>query len=144
MPNKHFYFALGAAHGVVITYAVRKARHWLSKRVRLMRRLYHFDRDWFLYFPFFIGLMGMVALIPDILHGLHLLPKEATRAEFFNIFFFHSYFEWLEDANPDANWMMNTVASLFLLVLSMGVFIFYIRVAHKIIEQGEKSKTNDG
>ena len=132
MPNKHFYFALGAANGIVIAYVVRKSRCWLAKRFRGVRQLYRFDRDWFLYFPFFIGIMGVIALIPDILHGLHLLPKETTRSEFFNIFYFHSYFEWLEDANPTADWIMNTLASLFLLLLAMGVFIFYVREVKRI------------
>jgi len=132
MPNKHFYFALGAAHGAVIAYVVRKSRYWLSRRFRVVRRLYRLDRDWFLYFPFFIGFVGVIALVPDILHGLGILPKETTRGAFFNIFFFHSYFEWLEDNNPIADWLMNSLGSLILLLLALGTLIFYVREIHRI------------
>jgi hypothetical protein len=138
MPNKHFYFALGAAHGALISYAVRKSRYWLSNKFRVVRKIYRIDRDWFLYFPFFIAFMGVIALLPDILHGLHILPKETTRSEVFNIFFFHSYFEWLEDVNPLADWLLNSIGSAVLLLLSMGILFFYIREVKRIITNSKK------
>lgn len=135
MPNKHFYFAMGAANGAIIVCIVRQSRRWLYNRFKMVRRLYRLDRDWFLYFPLFIGLMGVVALTPDIFHALHLLPKDVTRGEFFNIFYFHSYFEWLEDESLAANQAMNTLGSVFLLLLSVGMLMFYVREIKKIIRK---------
>lgn len=135
MPNKHFYFAMGAANGALITIVVRKARRWLFEKYSFFRRLYRLDRDWFLYFPFFIGIMGVIALTPDILHGLRVLPKAITRGDFFNLFYFHSYFEWLEDASFTANWVMNTAGSVFLLLLSLGIFVFYVYEIKRIVNK---------
>lgn len=140
MPNKHFYFALGAANGAVVAYCVRKARRWLFKQFKIVRRLYRLDRDWFLYFPFFIGVMGLIALTPDILHALHVLPKDMTRSGFFNLFYFHSYFEWLEDESASANWVMNITGSVFLFCLALSIFIFYVNQVKNIIRKGSLSK----
>ncbi len=133
MPNKHFYFAMGAANGALVSLLVRRSRRWLFERYKVVRRLYRLDRDWFLYFPFFIGVMGIVALTPDILHALRVFPKEFTRGNVFNIFYFHSYFEWLEDESESLDWVMNTIGSLSLFFLAIGIFFFYIREIKKII-----------
>lgn len=132
MPNKHFYFALGATTGVVISYALRKSRHWLFRHFSLMRRVYRWDRHWFLYFPYLILAFGVLALTPDILHALHILPKATTRGAFFNLFYFHSYFEWLEDAKPDVDWVLNTIGSIALLTIALGIMVFYVREVKRV------------
>jgi hypothetical protein len=126
MPNKHFYFAMGATNGVLVVYALRKTRHWLYQRTRWMRSLYRWDRDWFLYFPIIIGVFGVLALTPDIFHALHILPKEVTRGPIFNIFYFHSYFEWLEDDSESMNYLMNIIGSLTLFFMAIGIPMYYI------------------
>ncbi len=137
MPNKHFYFAMGASNGVLVAYAIRRARHWLYQRAGWMRRLYRWDCDWFLYFPAIIGAFGVVALTPDILHALRILPKDVTRGPLFNLFYFHSYFEWLEDASPRLNWLLNTVGSLVLLTIAIGVLLYYVREAKRSEKRAE-------
>lgn len=138
MPNKHFYFALGAMHGVVLVYLVRKTRQWLYTHSHWIRQLYRWDRDWFLCFPFAIGLFGVIGLIPDILHALHVLPKEVTRTPFFNLFFFHSSFEVLEDTNKTLDWILNTLGSVVLILISIGILLFYVRLIHEIQKIGGK------
>ena len=132
MPNKHFYFALGAMHGTAIIVVIRMSRHWLYGRARWLRRLYRFDRDWFLYFPFVIGLFGLIGLIPDILHATGILSKETTRSPLFDIFFFHSTFERLEDSNKLLDWWLNSIGSITLFLLSIGILLFYVRLIKKI------------
>ena len=140
MPNKHFYFAMGATNGVLVVYALRKARHWLFPRARWIRRLYRFDRDWFLYFPVVIALFGLLALTPDILHALQILPKAVTRSPFFNLFYFHSYFEWLEDASPRADWFLNTIGSAILAAIAPGILVFYVREIGRIRKTAYKKR----
>jgi hypothetical protein len=132
MPNKHFYFAMGATNGVLVVYALREARHWLYRRTRWMRALYRWDRDWFSYFPIIIGAFGILALTPDIFQALHILPKEVTRGPIFNIFYAHSYFEWLEDESESMNYLMNSVGSIALFFIAIGIKIFYISEIKRI------------
>ncbi len=139
MPNKHFYFAMGASNGVVVVYALRKARHGLYQKARWMRRIYRWDRNWFLYFPFLIALFGIFALTPDIFHALHILPKEVTRGPIFNLFYCHSYFEWLEDANPSMDRLLNTIGSIVLAIIAIGILLFYIAEAKRIERVADKS-----
>ena len=139
MPNKHFYFALGAANGTLISYAVYQARHWLARRYRLVRRLYRWDRDWFLYFPFFVGAMGLLALTPDVLYALNLLPKESTRTGVFNHFYLHSYFEWLEDKSPGVDWILNSIGSALLFGIALGVLVFYVRLINRLRQNGSNA-----
>jgi len=140
MPNKHFYFAMGAANGVLVAYAIRKARHWLYQHTQWMRRLYRWDRDWFLYFPFLIGLFGVIALTPDILHALGILPKAETRGPVFNLFYFHSYFEWLENTNPKIDWLLNSIGSIALAMIAIGILFFYIAEAKRVVQTIDKTK----
>ena len=106
-----------------------------------MRQLYRWDRDWFLYFPIIIGLFGLIGLVPDILHALHILPKEVTRGPFFDLFYFHSTFERLEDINHPLDWFLNTVGSIALILIALGVMIFYIRLIKRIqTEQSLKTQ----
>ena len=127
MPNKHVYFAIGCSAGSYLSYLIRKHRKFLYKKVRLIRKLYSWDRDWFLYFPVIIGFSGMYALIPDILHALRILPKEVTRGDFFNVFFFHSYFEKVEDSNQMLDYWFNTLGSISLFCIALGIFYYYIK-----------------
>jgi hypothetical protein len=144
MPNKHFYFAIGASNGVAIVYVIRKTRHWLYSRTDWMKRLYRWDRDWFLYFvPAIICFFGLFALTPDILHALRVLPKYVTREPVFNVFYFHSYFEWLEDHSPNLDWLLNTIGSVVLLAISIGIMIFYISLAKSIERAGVAEAERD-
>lgn len=135
MPNKHFYVAVGAAHGVLLVVALRSARHWLYRHTRWMRSLYRWDRDWFLYFPALIAAVSVWGLIPDILHGLSLLPKAVTRSDIFNIFFFHSLWEKLEDSSAALDWILNLSGLVLLLAISLGIMIFYVREIKRIERQ---------
>lgn len=132
MPNKHFYFALGAAHGALAVWAVRKSRHWLFERAAWMRSLYRWDRDWFLYFPGLVGLVGLWGLVPDFLHASGLVAKEITRSAGFNIFFFHSFFERIEDAYPRVDWLLNLTGSALLFLLALGMLCFYAKEAKRL------------
>lgn len=148
MPNKHFYFALGACNGVAIVYAVRATRHWLFRKYRWMRALYRWDRDWFLYFPVVIGLFGILALTPDILHASHILPKEVTRGPLFNLFYFHSYFEWLENVRPETDRILNALGSIVLLGIAIGCLWFYVKEAKRAwrtgYANGDKESVGNG
>lgn len=135
MPNKHFYVAMGAAHGVLLVIALRAARHWLYRHTRWMRRLYRWDRDWFLYFPVLIAAVSVWGLIPDLLHGLSLLPKDVTRSAAFNIFFFHSLWEELENSSPALDRVLNLSGLAVLLTISLGIMIFYVREIKRIERQ---------
>lgn len=129
MPNKHFYFALGATHAVLITVVIRYCRHWLAKRFSIIRYLYKRDRDWFLYFPLLIAIFGILGLMPDILYALNIFPKEYVRSEIFNIFFGYAWFEAQEDISPHFDWLLNMAGSILLFAISLGTLIFYARYA---------------
>lgn len=141
MPAKHFYFSCGALLGTAVVVAVRVNRKVLFKKFSWFRMLYHFDRDWFLYFPVVIGLFGLIGLVPDILHATGLLSKATTRSDFFNLFFFHSWFEHVEDLPEfqQLDRLLNWAGELFLLALAVGVILFYIRLAKQIIEGKDHS-----
>lgn len=131
MPNKHFYFAMGATTGVAISWMIRKSRFWLLKNTRWMNRLYRWNRDWFLYFPAIVLFFGLFAWIPDIFHALGIFPKKTTRSDFFDIFFFHSYFEKIEDQNPILNQILNWVGEFLLFSIAVGVLLFYVKILKK-------------
>lgn len=135
MPNKHFYFSLGASHGVLMAIVIRYCRHWLAKRFAFIRNLYKWDRDWFLYFPLLIAVFGIMGLIPDILYALNIFPKEFIRSEIFNIFYGYSWFEIQEDVFPYFDWLMNMAGSILLFAISVGTLIFYARYASNLINQ---------
>ncbi|PCJ49795.1 MAG: hypothetical protein COA74_04920 [Gammaproteobacteria bacterium] len=127
MPDKHFYFSTGAALGTLLCWILAKTRHKLQQSNFFIKALYKKDRHWFLFFPILIFIIGMWGLIPDILHVLRILPKEITRGSFFNIFFFHSYFEQIEDIYPFINRLLNWIGEIILLSLSVGIMVFYIK-----------------
>jgi hypothetical protein len=128
MPNKHVYFALGAAHGAIFVVWVRhKRRAWFEK-YRWMRQLYRWDADWFLYFPIVIGCFGCLGLIPDVLLALSVLPKEMVRSDLFNVFYGYSWFEYVEDKCADIDHIVNTLGSFFLYTIAIGMFAFYSKI----------------
>lgn len=102
-------------------------RQRLYSRHAWFRALYRWRRDWFLYFPLAFVPFALWGLVPDILHATDVLPKEVTRGPLFNLFFFHSWFEWLEDAHPRIDWLLNSLGSLVLLVVAVGTQVFYWR-----------------
>ncbi len=126
MPNKHFYFSIGALIGTFASFFISKIRHKLQQHSSFFNMLYKLDRHWFLYFPILIFFIGLWGLVPDILHALKILPKEVTRNSFFNIFFLHSYFEQIEDIYPFFNRLLNWVGEIILLGISIGTMIFYV------------------
>lgn len=131
MPNKHFYVAMGVGHVALLTVGVRLARQRLYARYAWFRALYRWHRDWFLYFPLVFIPSALWGLVPDILHATGLLPKEETRGPLFNLFFFHSWFEWLEDAYPRIDWLLNSMGSLVLFLVALGTQVFYLREYHR-------------
>lgn len=135
MPNKHFYFALGASQGALIIILIRCFRHWLLQRFAIIRYLYKLDRDWFIYFPLVIAAFGILGLLPDILYALNIFPKEIIRSDFFNIFFGYAWFEIEEDISPYFDWIMNIAGSIALFAISLGTLIFYARYAMNLINQ---------
>jgi len=126
MPQKHFYFSLGALFGTFLVSVLGRFRHRLRKSNTLVDGLYRKDEHWFLYFPVAIFVFGCFALIPDVLHALKLLPKEVTRGPIFDIFFFHSTFERIEDQYPILNQYLNWAGEIVLGLLSVGVMIYYV------------------
>jgi len=134
MPDKHFYFSNGAMLGTLIVVAVRLNRRRLYAKYYWFRRLYRIDRDWFLYFPVVIGLFGIIGLIPDILYATGMLPKHVIRSDFFNLFLGYSWFESVEDL-PEyrrLNQLWNWLGEVSLLLISVGIIVFYIRIANSI------------
>lgn len=143
MPNKHFYFALGATHGVLIAIVIRCCRQWLAKRLGIIRYLYKQDRDWFIYFPLLIAAFGILGLLPDIFYALNIFPKEMVRSEIFNIFFGYAWFEIEEDISPYFDWQMNMAGSIALFAISLGSLIFYARYASNLINQKKRHYQNN-
>lgn len=140
MPEKHFYFSIGALLGAVLSFFIGRARHLLQKQNSFFKLLYKKDRHWFLFFPIIIFIIGLWGLVPDILHALRILPKDVTRSDVFNIFFFHSFFEHLEDASPTFNRILNWLGELILLSISLGVMVYYIKQIKKAINIKQKRR----
>jgi hypothetical protein len=118
---------MGAVHGGLIVVAIRCSRYWLAKRYNWMRVLYRRERDWFLYFPFVIAAFGALALTPDTLYALNILPKYIIRSDIFNIFYGYTWFEYMEDVAPRFDWLMNGIGSLLLYIISVASLVFYAR-----------------
>ena len=75
VPEKHFYFSIGAVVGSAICVVVAKKRHALRKTSAFFQWLYRKDPHWFLYFPIVIFMVGLWGLIPPIQWG-HLASTE--------------------------------------------------------------------
>ena len=142
MPEKHFYFSIGAALGTCVSYLIGRHRHALQNQIYIFKMINKRSRHWFLYFPIVIFVFGLWGLIPDIIHASGLLSKETTRGDLFDIFFFHSLFERLEDSNKAFDQVFNWIGQLILVVVSLGVMVFYIRTIKKIIKSRKSNKLN--
>lgn len=125
MPNKHFYFALGAAHGTAVVAWIHHRRHVWYERYRWVRALYRWDRDWFLYFPLVIGTFGFLALLPDILYAIGVLTKAQIRTPWFNVFYGYAWFEQIEDARPSLDWAFNSLGSALLYMQAIAILQYY-------------------
>jgi hypothetical protein len=134
MPDKHFYFSMGALIGTFASFFISKTRHKLQQRHLLFQYLHKKDKHWFLFFPILIFIIGMWGLIPDILHALRIIPKDVTRSSIFNIFFFHSFFEQIEDIYPLINRLLNWLGEIILLSISIGIMVFYIKQIKRALE----------
>lgn len=108
MPNKHFYFVLGATHGALVAAWIYRRRHAWYPRYAWVRGLYRRDRDWTLYLPFVMVAFGLLALVPDILYGLGILPKPVIRSAAFNLFYGYAWFERSEGLDPLLDWLIST------------------------------------
>ena len=104
----------------------RKKRHVLRKTNTFVQWLYRTEPHWFLYFPVIIFLVGLWGLIPDIIHLFGWLPKEDTRTALFDIFFFHSSFERIENTLPVVDHYLNLVGQALLTVVALSVMAYYV------------------
>lgn len=138
MPEKHFYFSIGAAFGTLISFLIGRVRHKLQQSNILFRYLYKKDHHWFLFFPVLIFMVALWGLVPDIIHAFGILPKEVTRGEIFNIFFLHSYFEQIEDSSPVINRLLNWCGEIVLFGISLGIMYFYTRQIKAAVKNKER------
>lgn len=127
MPEKHFYFALGAAAGSAVCVVIAKQRRKLRNTSRFFQWLYRKEPHWFLYFPLIIFLVGLWGLIPDIIHFSGWLSKEVTRTHLFDIFFFHTTFEHIENTMPVVDAYLNLLGQFLLAIICLGIMSFYIK-----------------
>ena len=140
MPDKHFYFSIGASIGTAISIYGIKSKATLEEKFTLFKDISKNQPEWTLYFPGYIFLMGLWGLVPDILHALRILPKEVTRSEIFNIFFFHSYFEEIESKYPHVDQWLDWTGEILLITIAIGTMCYYISQINKAV----KSRTNSG
>ena len=133
MPEKHFYFSVGAIAGSAVCAVIAKKRHKLRETSRFFQWLYRKEPHWFLYCPIVIFLVGMWGLIPDVIHFFGWLPKEVTRTWLFDIFFFHSTLEHIENTMPIVDSYLNFLGQSLLAIVCLGLILFYIRQAKKAI-----------
>ena len=135
MPDKHFYFSIGASLGTAVSYYIIIARAKLEQNHRWIRKLNKKLRYWILYFPVVIFLIGLWGLIPDLLHASGLVEKEVTRGPLFNVFFFHSLFEQIEDSNAILDRYLNWTGNILLFLISVISMLFYIRIIKRNVRK---------
>jgi len=85
--------------------------------------------------------VGCWGLVPDVFHALGVFPKEVTRSDIFDVFFFHSTFEHIESTMPVIDQYLNWLGQLFLVVIALGTMIYYIFQAKKAVELAQKKST---
>ncbi len=136
MPEKHFYFSVGAVVGSAACSLIAKSRHSLRQKSAFFQWLYRKEPHWFLYFPVVIFLVGLWGLVPDFLHAFSLLPKMETRTAIFDVFFFHSTFEHIENTSPVLDRYLNLLGEFLLMVICLGIMIYYVRQAKRAINAG--------
>ena len=141
VPEKHFYFSIGAAVGSVVCAAIAKKRHTLRKTSHFFQWLYRKEPHWFLYFPVIIFMVGLWGLFPDIIHFTGWLSKDITRTHLFDVFFFHTTFEHIENTMPVIDSYLNFLGQLLLSIVCIGTMLFYVKQVKKaVIAFEEKSK----
>ena len=138
MPDKHFYFSMGASLGTALSYYIIIARAKLEQKYPLFRKLKRKTRYWVLYFPVLIFLVGLWGLVPDLIHASGVIDKEITRGPIFNLFFFHSYFEQIEDAYPTVDRYLNWAGNLILFVISIVSMLFYIKIIKRNVTRNRQ------
>lgn len=141
MPEKHFYFSIGAVVGSAICAVVAKKRHTLRKTNAFVQWLYRTEPHWFLYFPVVIFLVGLWGLIPDIIHLFGWLPKEETRTAWFDIFFFHSTFEHIENTLPVVDHYLNLLGQALLAAVALSVMVYYVIQIKKAVADYRESRS---
>jgi MFS family permease len=127
MPEKHFYFSVGAVVGSGVCAWLANKRHSLRKSSRFFGWLYQKYPQWFLFFPIIIFIVALWGLIPDMIHLSGWLPKEVTRGSWFNVFFLHSFFEHVENVYPVIDRWLNFLGHLFIVGVSLGVMVYYVK-----------------
>ena len=118
MPEKHFYISVGAVVGSLVCVGIAKCRHRWRESSAFVQWLYRKEPHWFLYFPVLILCVSLWGLIPDIITLFGWLPKELTRTAIFDVFFFHSTFEHIENTQPQLDHWLNIIGQVLLLVVS--------------------------
>jgi len=137
MPDKHFYFSIGAGVGSGLSYYVIQHKSQLEKEWRILRKVARKEIDWTLYFPIVIFVIGLWGLIPDIIHASGLLAKETTRTAVFNIFFLHSFFEYVEDAYPTIDRILNWVGQIILFSIAISSMVYYVHRVKALFHKNE-------
>jgi hypothetical protein len=70
--------------------------------------------------------VGLWGLIPDIIHFFGWLPKEDTRTAVFDVFFFHSSLEYIENTNSQLDDYLNLLGEFFLVAVALGTMVYYV------------------
>jgi hypothetical protein len=143
MPDKHFYFSIGAGIGSVLSYYLITTRSYLNSGLKWVRKINKRKPYWYLFFPILIVLIGLWGLVPDMIHALGLLSKESTRSPAFNIFFLHSYFEQLEDINLELDRQLNWLGELILLSVSLVTMNLYVKIIKRNIRKHKRKISKD-
>jgi hypothetical protein len=139
MPEKHFYFSIGAVVGSAVCAFVASKRHVWRKSSAFVQWLYRKEPQWFLYFPVVIFLVGLWGLIPDVVHLFGWLPKSETRTALFDVFFLHSTFEHIENTLPVIDRYLNMLGQLLLLVVSLSVMVYYVVQIKKALASSQQN-----
>lgn len=125
---------MGAAQGAVVAAWIYRQRHAWYPRYRWVRALYRWNRDWVLYLPVVIAAFGCLALLPDTLYALGLLPKAVIRSDLFNLFYGYAWFERIEDIYPTVDWILNTVGSASLYLMALAILNWYATEAARRLD----------
>lgn len=135
MPNKHFYFALGAASGFMLVSAVQM----VLRKKRAVRQFHgaKYVRGYpvSIFTPFLFSILGCIALVPDALYLLNILPKDVIRSPGFNLFWGYPWFESIEDQYPVVDHILNALGMIAIYFLALHVFGFYIRECRKRMQE---------
>lgn len=124
---------MGASLGSLASLLVAKWRVAYRSHSHLLQYLYRKERHWFLYFPLIIFLFGVWGIVPDLLHAFNILPKDVTRSAVFDVFYFHSTFEKLENENPALDQLLNWAGEAILLVVALSIFVYYVTQVRRAV-----------